>query len=508
MNDNKRIAINTLAIYFKLIVTTIVSLITARYVLLSLGQSDYGLYNVVGAVIVLMNTIGTAMYTTTRRFINVEMGKGEMGNPNRIFNISLVLHISFAIVFFVIAETIGLWYINKYLQVDAGKISDANFVFQVSTIVACIGLINVPYQGLMNAFQKFWEISFIEITITILKLLLVLVLIRYNGNALRFYALSMSFLTFCSFVLYHVICRHHWREIVKFKFYRERGIYREVLVFNNYTAIGAASSLGRTQGSAMLINFFFGTMVNGALAIAYQIQSFTSMFAGNIVQAAAPQITQAYSSDNKDKAFNLCSSVARMTIIIMICVFFPLITGLDAILEIWLQKVPDGACLLTKWVLVASLINSFLSTLYIYIQATGKVKWFQITGSILELLVLPISFYLFHLGYQPVTIFMVLSISTSINIVLFLLLLYHIDNFNSLKFIQESFVRPIIIILLLCLSLYFLDIFFPCQINWRLLLVLVEFIISLVVSFIIGFNRTEKNLVLQYVFNKIKNRKL
>ena len=161
MNDNKRIALNTIAIYVKLVITTIVSLITARYVLLALGQSDYGLYNVVGAIIVLINTIGTAMYTTTRRYINVEMGKGANGNPNKIFNISLLLHIGFALSFLAIAESLGLWYINNYLQVESEKMSDAHFVFQVSTIVACIGLINVPYQGLMNAFQKFWQISWL-----------------------------------------------------------------------------------------------------------------------------------------------------------------------------------------------------------------------------------------------------------------------------------------------------------------------------------------------------------
>lgn len=504
MNDNKRIALNTIAIYVKLVITTIVSLITARYVLLALGQSDYGLYNVVGAIIVLINTIGTAMYTTTRRYINVEMGKGANGNPNKIFNISLLLHIGFALSFLAIAESLGLWYINNYLQVESEKMSDAHFVFQVSTIVACIGLINVPYQGLMNAFQKFWQISFIEIMVTVLKLILVLVLIRYEGNALRFYAITMSVLTFCSFVLYHIACRCQWKDIVRYKFYWDKEVYKEILIFNNYTAIGAASCLGRTQGSAMLINYFFGTMVNGALAIAYQVQSFVSLFAGNIVQAAAPQITQAYSSNNKERAFTLSIQVAKMTLLIMICIFFFLFIGLDSIFIVWLKVIPDGAVLLTRWVLIATLINAFLSTLYVYVQATGKVKWFQIVASTLELLVLPTSFVLFKLGFQPFSIFAVLVATTILNILLFLILLKKIEDFDSVDFIRCAYYRPFMVIAILVFTLLLVNKFISDSVLYGLLLAFIEMILAVATSYLIGLSRSEQHKVISIIKNKIK----
>lgn len=457
MNDRKKIAFNAIAIYVKLLITTIVGLLTSRYVLQALGQSDFGLYNVVGSVIVLINTIGIAMHTTTRRYINVEMGKGDKGNPNKIFNISLLLHIGIAIAFFIVAETIGILYINNYLQVDSNKLEDANFVFQVSTVVACIGLINIPYQGLMDAFQKFWQIALLDIFNSSLKLIMVVTMLDYTGNTLRYYAISMSILTLVSFIFYHISCYIQWKNIVKWKLYSDRGIYREILVFNNYTALGAASFLGRTQGSAMVINYFFGTMVNGALAIAYQVQAFTSLFAGNVETAAAPQITQAYSAGDRDKAFNLCSMITRYTILITCVLFFPVVSGLNFLLTFWLKEVPEGAIDFTMWIMIVSLAMSFSGSISTYVQAMGKVKWFQILGSILEISPLPISFVCYLFGSPAITILVILSIVTIVKVVLYLVLLNRIDDFKSILFAKLTYIRPVLVILILLVLYSFIE---------------------------------------------------
>ena len=174
--DNKTILKNTIFIYARMIIVIFIGLFSSRFVLQALGVSDYGLYNVVGGLIAMLNFISTAMCTTTRRFVNIEKGK-EGGNVNKVFNISLILHVAFAILVLIIAETIGLWYIYNYLNVTAEKMSDAIFVFEISTIVACIGIINVPYQSLIEANERFDIAAIIDITTNVLKLLLVFVLI-------------------------------------------------------------------------------------------------------------------------------------------------------------------------------------------------------------------------------------------------------------------------------------------------------------------------------------------
>ena len=504
MNDNKKLAVNTTIIYVRLITTTIIGLIASRYILMALGQSDFGLYSVVGSIIAFMNIIGIAMYTTTRRHINVETGKGANGNPNKIFNISLVIHIGFALLFLLIAETIGIYYINNYLNVEQNKIADAHFVFQVSVIVACLNLMNIPYQGLLNAFQKFLHLACVDILHALAKIVIVIALVYYEGNALRFYAVGMSVLTLLTCIAYRIICNLHWKDIVKLRFYNDKKVYKEILVFNNYTALGAVSFMGRTQGSAMLVNYFFGTMVNGAFAIAYQVQSYTQMFAGNIASAAAPQITQAYSRNDDERAYNLCSNVARYTILLMICIVFPLYGSVDCLLDIWLADVPEGASTFCRWTIIITLLNSLSCNLNTYIQATGKLKWFQITGSMLEISVLPISFYLFYIGFPPETILILLAVVTVLIVINHLILLKYIAGFSSVKYAKDTYLRPLAVIVAMIAVLIFVNNCFEFDSYMQLLVSSAYLVVSMILCFCIGLYDNERNRIRNFLQSKIK----
>lgn len=507
--DNKKIAVNTVVIYVKLIVSTFISLITSRYVLLSLGQSDFGLYSVVGSIIVFINIIGVAMYTTTRRYINIEMGKGESANLNKIFVVSLNIHIAFAVLFFIIAESIGIWYINNYLNVAPEKLADSHFVFQVSSIIACIGLINVPYQGLINAFQKFWQAAAIDIFVCVIKLLFVFLLFCYDGNKLRFYAFGMSVLTFISFILYHIACRMQWRKIIRYKFYWDKQLYKEILVFNNYTALGATSCLGRTQGANMLVNFFFGTMVNGAFAVAYQVQQFTGLFADNLSQASAPQITQAYSAKKYERAYSLCSKVARMTILIMACIVAPLYLAIEPLLALWLKIIPEGAPLYCRWILLVALISTFGGCLSTYVQAMGKVKWFQITGSIIEISLLPISYIYFKLGYPPETILIVLIFIIIVNLTRSFILLKKIDNFPSQRYIADTYPRPLMVIGIQFIIITIITNYTSVNSSMFITFIyaFVEFLGSVALCWYIGLRKSERTQMQTIIIHKIKNNK-
>ncbi len=445
---NKKIALNTFIIYIRLFITTIVSLLTTRIVLQILGVSDLGLYNVVGSLITMMNVVSIAMHTTTRRYINIEMGR-KNGEPNKVFNVCLVLHIGFALLFFIIAETAGIWYIKNYLNVQVDKVNDAFFVFHISTLVACIGLINVPYQALLEAFEKFVQVAMVDIFNVCIKLVAVIILMYYDGNTLRFYALSMCLITFSSFILYHILCYKQYPWIVGLKWYWDKKLYREILEFNNYTALGATAWLGRTQGASILINYFFGTVVNGAFAIAYQIQNFVQMFIGNLGVASAPQITKSFGRGDKEHAIKLCSQINRYTILIMITIFFPLYIELDNILELWLGEIPKGSLVLCQWILIFALLNSFSASIPTLIHATGKIKWFQLIGSFFELVMLPISFILFKIGFPPVSLIIVLCVCSFSYRFLSLWMMKLLIDFNTKKFIFESYLPPIRVIALM-----------------------------------------------------------
>lgn len=494
---NKRIAINTLIIYIRMAAVTVIGLFTTRYVLQALGVSDYGLYNVVAGLIAMLNVISTAMHTTTRRYINVEMGKPN-GNLNKIFNISLLLHIGFGLFVFLLAETIGLYYIYHYLNVEPGKLSDALFVFQISTVISVIGLMNVPYQGLLSAYEKFAQIAIIDFLTALFKVPLVIGLIYYPGNSLRFYAIGMCLMSLISFLLYTYACYKQYKPVVSLKFYKGLSLYKEILVFNNYTALGAFAYIGRSQGATMLINYFFGTIVNGAFAIAYQIENYVIMLVNNLSTASEPQITQSYSSGDIKRSLNLAKKISEYSIYVMLIIVFPLNIGLEFLLQLWLGEIPQDSLILCRWILVSLFIRSLTSGIPPIIQATGKVKWFQIIGSILLILGLPISFLSFKLGYSPQSIIIIFVIMDLLNRIFNFLLLAKLIHFSITKFIKEVYWPTIRIIILLTLFYYLIEFIIPdgnTVFLINVLKILASFVYSIIIIYAFGLTIEEKRTI-------------
>ena len=225
--DNRRIAGNTMVIWGRMLAIIVIGLLCTRFMFQALGASDVGLYTVVGGIIAMLGFLSSAMTATTRRYINIEMGKPD-GNPNKVFNICLSLHIGLALVIFLLAETLGMYYVLHWLKVAPGKLPDAIFVFQVSIVTACLNIVNMPYQALMESFEKFLQTSLIDIASNLLRLVLCIVLLHYNGNGLRFYALLMCAMTVCSMALYHLYCYRHWPEIIRKRRYKDKALYREI----------------------------------------------------------------------------------------------------------------------------------------------------------------------------------------------------------------------------------------------------------------------------------------
>ena len=496
---NKRIAINTLIIYIRMAAVTVIGLFTTRYVLQALGVSDYGLYNVVAGLIAMLNVISTAMHTTTRRYINVEMGKPN-GNLNKIFNISLLLHIGFGLFVFFLAETIGLYYIHHYLNIEPGKLSDALFVFQISTVISVIGLMNVPYQGLLSAYEKFAQIAIIDFLTALFKIPLVIGLIYYPGNSLRFYAIGMCLMSLISFLLYTYACYKQYKAVVSLKFYKGRSLYREILVFYNYTALGAFAYIGRSQGATMLINYFFGTIVNGAFAIAYQIENYVIMLVNNLSTASEPQITQSYSSGDVKRSFSLAAEINKYSIYIMLIIIFPFYINIDFLLTTWLGQVPETATILCKWILISLLVRSLSSGIPPLIQATGKIKWFQIIGGILLILGLPISYIGYKYNFAPQFIIVIFTIMDLINRIFSLILLRKLIKFDLIDFIKKVYLPVIKIVpfaFFFILIYHFLKINTYISAQAYIFKIVISFSYIIYIIYTIGLSKKEKQILIK-----------
>lgn len=509
-NPHKRIALNSIIIYFRLAIVTIVSLFTTRYVLLALGASDFGLYNVVGSVVMLISVLSTSMAETTTRYINIEMGKSD-GNLNKIFNISLIIHIILALVFFIIIEFVGVFYVNNYLNIPISKISDALFVLHISNFVACIGLINVPYQGLLNAFEKFGVVALVDIINVFIKLIAVLILLDFKGDALRFYALSMSILTLVSFVSYRLICKRLYPSIIRKRVYKDFSLIKEIFYFNNYKTLGSVASIFSHQGANIAVNFFFGTIVNAAFAISRQIQGFVSLFISNLGTAAAPRITQMYAKGYVFEAVSLCSKIGRYSFLLAIVIFFSLYIHTDYVISIWLKDVPEHTSLYVRWTLGMILCYAGTTSLPSLILACGNLKWFTYTNSLLQMLILPGMFMCFALGCNAEYAIILQCAYYILSLIPTLLILRKVVHLNIYDYVKNTFIPPIIVTILLslflCLYFYtnFEIIFHP------IFSILLIAFIGILLSFFVGLSKNERQKVysvIEYIFyNKLHIRK-
>ena len=502
-SNNKRIAKNTLIVYVRLFVVTVVGLMTSRFVLQALGVSDYGLYNVVGGVIALFAVIAGSMSSTTIRFLNIEIGKSD-GDPNKIFNICQITHIVFAALVLILAETAGLFYIYNYLNVAPGKEADAMFVFQVSTIVACIGITNVPYQSVFIAKEKFTHIAIIDILNSLIKLGLILILLYYKGNALRMYAIIMSASTFVSFVVYHYLCFRYWPELVRWKFFKKFGSYRELLVYNNYILLSSIALIGRSQGSNILINYFFGTVVNGAYAIARTVESFVVTFMVNFDSAAAPQITQNVGRGDIEQASAIACRSCRMCQLLSLLVAFPLYVEMEFVLKLWLGSVPDYTVSFCRVMMIAVFLAATGGGFLRLKDAMGKIKWFMITHSFWYFLSLPIGFVLLKYGFPPVTILLVYVITDVISRICQLALMKVIYDYDVLMFCKESFTKPLIIAAIMAVYAIVYD---KLEINSSVLHfmgLMITGIFGVVLIWLFGITVSERKFCLGYLTKIVK----
>lgn len=502
--ENKKIFINTGVVYAKLIVTTVIGLLTSRFVLQALGVDDYGLYSVVGGLIAMLGILSAAMQTTTLRFINVEMGKKE-GNLNRIFNICRLLHVGFACFIFFVAETIGMYYIYNYLNVGTERISDAVFVFQVSTIAAVIGIMNVPNQALLMANEKFFQVAVFDIAKSVMTLLFVLYLsAKCNGNSLRVYALGMSLLTLMSLMFFNIACYVQWKKLVKFKFYRGWKQYKEILFFNNYVALGTSAYMCRTQGSNILVNYFFGTITNAAFAIGYIVESHCMTFVTSIGAAAAPQITQNYENNNQRSIF-LTAFLQRFSVYLMLLLAMPIYLEMQFILELWLKKVPEDAVFICQLTLLSALVRITFGGRDKLIHASGKIKWFQLTESGLLISCIPISFVLYKLGFPTYTVIVVFIAFTIVNCFLGFYLMKKLLFFDVFSYVKAVY-KPILYVVLPCFILALIYERIPISSNFSHLVgIVILVLLTLAVIYFCGFDKKEKKQVLSLIA-KIKKK--
>lgn len=510
MKDNTKILKNSGILYVKLIVTSIISLFISRIVLESLGVSDFGIYNVVGGIVVMANILTPALVATTFRYMSFEIGGGNLGGINKVFNISLVLHIIFALILLILAETLGRYYIYNKLNVPFERIDDAIYVFHFSVLAIIFSIITSPFQALITAQEKFSVIAVIEIVSVLLKLGIAIILLYYIGDRLRVYAILMTVIMAIPFILYLLYCYNKYKSIISWNFQQDKSKYKEMLGFSGWMLLGGAASISQVQGAALIINLFFGTILNASFGLANSINTIVLVFSRSLGQAAIPQITKSYGSGNTDRAMQLVCYISKYSFFLMLLPALPILLETDFILKLWLKNVPEYTTIFCQLMIINALVSCLGSGIPSVVQATGKIKYFQIIGSAISLLSLPIAYLLFKFGYPSYSILVVYIVSSLINVIVSQILLRYLINFDVKTFMKIAYLKIVYVVVFVS-PLFLIRNLYPDNTVRFIFLLIISVVWFFIAVYLVGINKKEKELIgstINNIYSKCKKQKL
>lgn len=498
MSSNKIIAKNTILLYLRLIVVTIIGLYVSRIVLLELGADDFGLYSVVGGFVAMLNFLNITLVAATNRFIAVEIGKGESGNPNKQFNLSLVLQLLTIGLLILTIITIGIFYVKNYLNIPESKENDAIFVLILSTLSIVASYLSIPFQGLVTAMEKFKILVFIEIFKAVLKLFLVFLLMYYSGNKLRFFSLIMLIVSLLPTVLYILYCLKRFRTIVKWSFYNKLSDYYEFVRYSGWVLLGVFASIARNQGAAVVINAFFGTLLNAAFGIATQMNNYIMMFVRSLSQAAVPQVMKSHSSGDEERSIMLVYYISKYSFFLMYLLVTPILLFLNFILKFWLNDVPEYTYEFVLIMIITGLFSSLFTGFDAAIHATGKIKYSHIFYSLFMVLSIPVSYLFYSSGFPPYTISIVAFGASFINQVIQTVIISKITSFKFMLYLKNT-ILPSFYISSSFAILYLFKTFFSEKLSSVILFGLLTIVVNLFSIYLYGLNKLERKTILNRI---------
>lgn len=411
--NNKQIAKNTLLLYFRMLLTMVVSLYTSRIVLNALGVEDFGIYNVVGGVVAMFSLLSGSLSTAISRFITYELGKGEQGNLNKIFSSAVTIQITLAAIIILFAELIGVWFLNTQMTIPVSRITASNWVFQISLLTFVINLISIPYNASIIAHEKMSAFAYISILEVVGKLVTAYLITISPIDKLIFYSFLMCIIALVVRFTYGYYCKKHFTECT-YSFIWDKQLLKQMFGFAGWNFIGTASAVLRDQGGNILINLFNGPIVNAARGIAFQVNNAIQGFVNNFMIALNPQITKSYAANNHKYMMTLIFQGARLSFYMLLILSLPILLNTQYILEIWLKTVPEHSTLFVQLVLILAMSESISYPLITAIQATGRIRNYQLLVGGLQLLNFPISYCLLHIGFFPEIIMIVAIILTQV----------------------------------------------------------------------------------------------
>ncbi|MDE5594638.1 MAG: lipopolysaccharide biosynthesis protein [Muribaculaceae bacterium] len=378
-----------------------VTLFSFRIILKELGEDGYGIYNVVAGVVILFSFLSAAMTQSTQRFLSYHIGRKDYAELQRVFSMSVNVHIVIAGIILVLAETVGLWFLNTYMSFPAGMLSTANAVYQCSLVTFIIQIFTVPYQASIISNERMSFYAYFSIIEAILKLSAALLLIFIVDNKVIIYAAALTIVSLCIFFTYRIYCRSKFEHCI-YHYFFDSELFRKILSFSGWNMLGGIGNVGASQGVNIILNIFRGVALNAAMGVSNQVAGAVSSFVSNMQTAFNPQIIKSYAAEDKEYFLSLIFRASRFSFLLIFVIGFPVILCCSTIFDIWLTETPDYAVPFTQLIIIFCMIDAISGPLWTAAQASGKIKTYMLIIATMIFTNVPAAYIILYLELSPV----------------------------------------------------------------------------------------------------------
>ncbi len=443
-NKTKRIAKNTLMLYVRMLVLMLVGLYTSRVVLEALGETDFGIYNVVGGVVAMFTIISGALNSAIQRFITFEMGKEGGAQLNKVYSTAVTIQLMLALIVILIAEPAGLWFINNEMTIDPSRIPAARWVLHYSILAFVINLMSVPQMASITAHERMSAYALIGLLDGLLRLGVAFLIMRSPVDRLVSYAALMAGVVLAVRLAYGNYCRRNFPEC-RYSPVFDGPLMKEMFSFAGWNFIGVTSGVLRDHGGNILVNLFSGPAVNAARGVAFQLNGAVQGFVTNFMTAVNPQITKSYAAGDTEYLFPLLRRASKMSFCLLLVIALPILFNTEYLLGLWLKDVPEYTGVFVRLFLILALSESISNPLITAMLATGRIRNYQLAVGGLQLLNVPVSYIFLKAGAAPEVTVVVAIVISQLCFFVRLAMLCRMVGLGGWKYVTDVYLRVLLV---------------------------------------------------------------
>lgn len=437
--NNKRLAKNTAILYVRMLLTMAISIYTSRIVLSTLGISDYGIYNIVGGIITMLTYFNHIFAGGTSRFLTIALGKNDIELLKITFSTTIVLTLISAVFIVFLGETIGLWFVNTHLNIDPQRINATNWVFQCALLSTALTITQAPFSASIISHESMNVYAYMSIFDVAMKLLIVYILMMFDFDKLKLYAFLMFSVNIANILIYRSYCYRKFEECrLSFKFDKE--LFKKMMSYSGWNLVGILSTFMVNSGMNVVLNIFFGTIINAARGVAEQVNGIVRQLYSNFQTATRPQIMKYYAAGQVKEMQELICNSSKYCSFLLLCAIIPLTINIRGLLNIWLVEVPEYSVVFIRLTIIISFLSSMMEPLQMAIHSVGKVKLINLILFLTNFVIFGLTMLTFHCGGEPYICYIYLIMGAFVNLFSFLGILKKNIDFSIGRFLKLSII--------------------------------------------------------------------